>query len=140
MLGYSPPAMQKMTAILLLGVVACGGRTTPDTQPAPATYDPSKNDPKALEVVDKMVTALGGADKWAAVKQIRWDVKVVVKGELKGLYKHSWDLWNARHRFETAPPGAAPARPRYTGSCSVRVCRKSAPPTASRPQRQRCQK
>jgi len=28
-------------------------------------------------------------------------VKVVVKGQVQGLYSHAWDLWNARHHFET---------------------------------------
>jgi hypothetical protein len=93
--------MQKLTAIIALALIACGGRTSPATQPAPATYDASKNDPKALEAIDKMVTAMGGAEAWTAVKQIQWDVKVVVKGDVMGLYSHAWDRWNARHRFET---------------------------------------
>jgi hypothetical protein len=48
-----------------------------------------------------MVTALGGAATWDSVKQIRWDVKVEMQGEVKALYHHAWDSWNARHRFET---------------------------------------
>jgi len=83
--------MQKLSVVFLLLAVACGGRTTRATRPVPPTYDASKNDPKALEVVNRMVTALGGAATWDSVKQIRWDVKVEMQGEVKALYHHAWD-------------------------------------------------
>ncbi len=100
-LMYGPPVMTKLTLILALAAVACGGRTSPATQPAPKGYDASKNDPKAVELVGKMHTALGGAENWNKVKQIQFDVKVEVKGEVQALNSHSWDRWNARHRFES---------------------------------------
>ncbi len=89
-----------MTAFFLFTAVACGGRTSPATQPVPASYDPSKNDPKALALIEKMTTALGGADKWAAVKQLSFDVEIELGGVVKAVYHHDWDRWNARHRFE----------------------------------------
>jgi len=93
--------MQRLIPVVVLMLGACAGRTTPATQPAPASYDPSKNDAKALEVVAQMVETLGGADTWAAVKQITWDVEVTSDGKTIGIYSHAWDLWNARHRFVT---------------------------------------
>lgn len=92
--------MQKLTALLLLTAVACGGRTSPATQPVPASYDPSKNDPNAVALVKKMTTALGGAETWAAVKQLSFDVEIEQNGEVKAVFHHDWDRWNARHRFE----------------------------------------
>jgi hypothetical protein len=82
-------------------LAACGGRTSPATQPAPAGWDPSKNDPKAVEAAQAMLGALGGATAWAGVKQIEWDVRVVINSKVEALYHHAWDLWNARHRLET---------------------------------------
>jgi hypothetical protein len=93
--------MQNLTALFLLTAVACGpGRTSPVTRPVPASYDASKNDPKALALVEKMTTALGGADKWTAAKQLSFTVEIELNGEVKAIYHHDWDRWNARHRFE----------------------------------------
>jgi hypothetical protein len=85
---------------LLLGI-SCGGRTSPATQPTPAAFDPSASDAKAVQVVDEMMAKAGGAEAWAAVKQIRWEHKYFYDNELKSWVKHAWDLWNGRHRCET---------------------------------------
>jgi len=93
--------MQKMTVLFLLVAAACGpGRTSAALQPVSAAYDPSKNDPKALELIEHMTTALGGAATWAAVKQLSFDVEIELNKEVKAVYHHDWDRWNARHRFE----------------------------------------
>ena len=82
-------------------LAACGGgRTTAATQPSPASFDPSKSDPKAVAAVDAMMGALGGPAAWTSVKQIRWEQKYMRDGKLMGWFKHSWDRWNGRHRFE----------------------------------------
>lgn len=49
-----------------------------------------------------MIAALGGADKWAQVKQARWEVKYLVGSDLKAWSRHAWDIWNGRHRYEVA--------------------------------------
>ena len=87
--------------LALSALAACGGgRTTAATQPSPAAFDPSKSDPKAVAAIDAMVGALGGANAWTNVKQIQWDQKYTRDGKLMGWFKHSWDRWNGRHRFE----------------------------------------
>lgn len=87
--------------LLALALAACGGgRTTAATQPSPAAFDPGKSDPKALAAVDAMLAALGGPDAFSKVKQIKWDQRYMRDGKLMGWFKHSWDRWNGRHRFE----------------------------------------
>jgi hypothetical protein len=87
----------------LLALSACGpGRTAAATQPTPANFDPTASDPEALAVVDAMLAELGGAETWAGVKQIQWDDKYTMDGQLKAWVRHSWDIWNGRHRCELA--------------------------------------
>lgn len=84
-----------------LALAACGGgRTTAATQASPAAFDPSKSDPKAVAAVDAMLGALGGPGAWTNVKQVQWDQKYTRDGKVAGWFKHSWDRWNGRHRFE----------------------------------------
>lgn len=88
---------------LTLLAAACGpSRTTAATQPTPAAFDPAKSDPKALEVVDASLPALGGAPAWEAVKQLKFTAKYVLDGEVKGHYVHAWDRWNGRHNLRMA--------------------------------------
>lgn len=87
---------------LALGAAACGpGRTAAATQPTPAAFDPSKSDPKALELVDGAMTSLGGYAAWQAVKQLKFDVTYTLDGVLKGKRSHAWDRWNGRHHYTT---------------------------------------
>ena len=82
---------------------ACGGgRTTAATQPTPAAFDPAKSDEKAIAAVDGMLTALGGIEAWNDVKQISWEQKYIRDGNMTAWFKHSWDRWNGRHRFDEA--------------------------------------
>lgn len=100
-------------ATLAAGAGGCGTpRTAAATQTSVAAFDPSMSDAKALEAVDAMMAALGGVEKWNQVKQIRWDVKYTLNGELKGMFRHSWDIWNGRHRYEFAGPEALAAEER----------------------------
>lgn len=79
----------------------CGpGRTAAATQPSPAAFDATASDEKALAIADGVMTALGGADAFEAVKQIRWEHKYMMDGELRNHLKHSWDKWNGRHNFQ----------------------------------------
>jgi len=94
-------ALSLAVSALIAAVTACGGgRTTAATQPSPAAFDPSKSDPKAVAAVDAMLGALGGPGAWSNVKQVQWDQKYMRDGKLGGWFKHSWDRWNGRHRFE----------------------------------------
>ncbi|RMH43641.1 MAG: hypothetical protein D6689_04655 [Deltaproteobacteria bacterium] len=84
----------------LVAVAACAGRNAPVKAPVPASYDPAKNDPKALALIQKMTDALGGAAAWDAVRQLSWTTEVELNGQLRAHYHHDWDRWSARHRLE----------------------------------------
>ena len=91
--------------LCLLVVAACGpGRTSFATYPgAPATFDRSKADPKALEIADK-VFAAGGGPAWANAKQIRWTEVVTSDGKQVSDVEQAWDRWNGRHYGKLAGP------------------------------------
>ena len=99
----SGPMMRIVIVATLLGLAsACGpGRTAAATQPTPKAFDPSKSDAKSVEVVDALQAAIGSA-RWATVKQIQWEERTIAGEELKAWVKHSWDIWNGRHRCEAA--------------------------------------
>jgi hypothetical protein len=100
-------AVRLLGAALLLGSAACGGgagaasRTAAASQPTPAAFDPAQSDAQALAVVDSTIAAAGGAAAWEQVKQIQWESKYHQNDQFAGWFKHSWDRWNGRHRFET---------------------------------------
>jgi hypothetical protein len=88
--------------VAVMGVIACGGRTSPATQPTPAAFDPTMSDSKSVAAVDEMLKAVGGVEAWAAVKQLRWEQRYFYEGDMKAWTKHAWDMWNGRHRFDLA--------------------------------------
>jgi hypothetical protein len=87
---------------LTVSLAACASRTTAATQPSPAAFTAGDSDPKAVALVDEMLAAVGGADQWAKTKQVRWTQKYMLEGKMSGLFKHAWDRWNGRHRFDQA--------------------------------------
>ena len=82
-----------------LAAVSCGpGRTTFARYPGSApAWDRAKQDPKAVEIADKVVAGVGGMDKWNMAKQLKWSEQVINDGKpvLEG--DEAWDRWNARH-------------------------------------------
>jgi hypothetical protein len=95
------PAMKAtiVATAISLAAVSCGpGRTTFARYPGSApTWDRAKQDPKAVEIADKVVAGAGGMDKWNTVKQLKWSEQVIndQKPVLEG--DEAWDRWNARH-------------------------------------------
>lgn len=92
--------LSALLAVSLISLTSCAPpRTAAATQTTPAAFDAAQSDPKALAEVDAMMTALGGA-QWASVKQLRWDLKYYQEDKMVNWMRHSWDIWNGRHRFE----------------------------------------
>jgi hypothetical protein len=99
--------MRHVLFLLTLSVTAMlagcpSTRTSAATQPTPAAFQPAASDPKALEIVDAALLALNAGDKWAKVKELRFEVKYSTSGTLQARFEHSWDLWNGRHALKTA--------------------------------------
>lgn len=74
-------------------------RTSAATQPSPLAFDATKSDPKAIEVADAGVTALGGYAQWETLKELSFSISYLQDGENKAQFEHSWDRWNGRHYF-----------------------------------------
>lgn len=86
-------------ATVAVGAAACGSsRTTYARYPqAAATFDRAAQDPKALEIADKLIAAAGGADKWSKAKQLKWDESITMDGKELVTGSQAWDRWNGRH-------------------------------------------
>jgi hypothetical protein len=88
-------------AIALFAAACGGGRTAPATQPgSPKAFNAAASDPKAVALVDQMLGKLGGAAQWDKVKQIKWEQRYMRDGKMTAMFRHAWDRWNGRHRFE----------------------------------------
>lgn len=96
-------AMKKLALFvpLLLASAGCPKpRTSAATQPTPVAFDPAQSDPAAVAVVDAGVTALGGADKWMKLKELKFTIKYTQGGKVQAEHSHAWDRWNGRHRWQ----------------------------------------
>ncbi|HVK72239.1 MAG TPA: hypothetical protein VM734_02925 [Kofleriaceae bacterium] len=108
-------------------------RTSAATQPTPAAFDPAQSDPAAVAVVDAGVAALGGADKWTNLKQLRFTIAYKQDGQTKARFEHAWDRWNGRHYFVTADQATVGGKPEDVKYIEVRydLFDKDAVPSAS---------
>ena len=86
-------------------------RTSAATQPSPLAFDATKSDPKAIEVVDAGMAALGGYDKWETLKELRFSSVIMVDGEAKSIHEHAWDRWNGRHYYAETDMSTAKGKP-----------------------------
>lgn len=90
----------------------CGKpRTAAATQPTPVAFDPAASDPKAVELVDAAVTALGGGVAWEGLKELKFTVTYKDGETTKAQFQHSWDRWNGRHYFVTAVTSTLGGKP-----------------------------
>ena len=111
---------------LPLGLASSGcgpGRTTFAAHPSGApAFDRAGSDPKAVEIADRVITASGGHDRWAAAKQIRWAESVATEGGKPPVtFEEAWDRWNGRHhlRLHTAAGDIIVMRGLYDGKGSA---------------------
>lgn len=128
-------AMKKLalSVPLLLAVAGCPKpRTSAATQPTPAAFDPSQSDPAAIAVVDAGVAALGGAEAWGKLKELRFTIKYTQDGKLQAQHTHHWDRWNGRHRFQNTDLASLGGDPDDVRIADVRydLFDKGATPTA----------
>jgi hypothetical protein len=86
---------------LLLG---CASRQSAATQTTIKAFDPAASDPKAIEVADGMINALGGEANWNKTKEITWTQLIILDGKVVNWARHSWDRWNGRHQYQRLDP------------------------------------
>jgi hypothetical protein len=99
-----------LIAALMLALAACGGpsRTTYARYPGSAlTFDRTTADPKALEIADKVIAAVGGTAKWSTAKQYRWSQSITHDGKEVVGGEQAWDRWNGRHWGKANREGGA---------------------------------
>lgn len=93
-----------LSVILAALAAACAGvRTAPATQSS-APFDAAKSDPKAVEIADRVLTAVGGEAAWARAREIVWSQEITEDGQVVIHVKHAWDRWNGRHQFTRLDP------------------------------------
>ncbi len=115
--------MKKLVCIVPLVLAAAGcpkPRTSAATQPTPAAFDPAQSEPAAIAVVDAGVAALGGADKWAKLKELRFTMQYTNDGKLQAEHSHWWDRWNGRHRMQNTDISTLGGDPDDVRSTDVR--------------------
>ena len=90
--------MARSLSLVVLVLLACApARTTFVRYPgAPAAFDPSASDPKAVEIAQKVFAAAGGPGHWEHAKQLRWSQTVAAGGQVALDGEEAWDRWNAR--------------------------------------------
>src|SRR5262245_13764033 len=62
-------------------------------------------DPKAMEMAQKTINAMGGMDAWKATPAIRFDFVVEQEGQPSRSVKHLWDRQNNRDHIEGKKDG-----------------------------------
>ena len=59
------------------------------------------SDPKAVEIADKVMTQLGGKQRWDNLRGLQWTFGVEVSDTVRGTpRRHAWDKWSGWHRVE----------------------------------------
>jgi hypothetical protein len=81
-------------AIAVVAVVALAGCTR-----APQTSD-AGSDPRAVEIADQVMVALGGEQAWDALPGLRWSFRSLVGDSVRSLRRHAWNKRTGEHRVE----------------------------------------
>ncbi|MBI5836900.1 MAG: hypothetical protein HZB25_06635 [Candidatus Eisenbacteria bacterium] len=103
--GSRPRGMLSMLVLLLVTLSFCtpGARAADPASPAPAPheFDPKGSDPKALDVVDQAMHALGMPGSWRSARYIEFSFGQARGDSLLGPpRRHCWDTWTNRYRLE----------------------------------------
>ncbi len=93
------PALQPGAVLLLAGLLAW--LALPETDAAPAAFDPKHSDPRAVALADQVLEALGGHKAWEGTHYIRFAFAVEKNGTIKARRTHLWDRWAGRLRYES---------------------------------------
>jgi len=85
-----------LALVLLLPLASRSGAETP------------ASDPRAVEIADRVMAALGGRERWDRLRYLRWTFEVAVNDTLRPGRRHSWDKHTGWHRVEGATAGGQP--------------------------------
>ena len=74
----------------------------------PAGAETAASDPKAVEIADQVMAALGGHERWDRLRVLRWTFEASVNDTLRPGRRHSWDKHTGWHRVEGATAAGQP--------------------------------
>jgi hypothetical protein len=108
-IAIATPTLSRAALVTLALGLANGcaaDRTTFAGPPAAVPeFDRAASDPRAVEIADRVIAAVGGRDRWAAAKQVRWSESIVTEAGRPPLkLEHAWDRWNGRHYLRLHTP------------------------------------
>jgi len=86
-------------ALLLLGAAAPVPASAP-APAAPAAFEASQSDPRAISLADLVMQSLGGARAWEATRYIHFAFAVEKAGKRLAYRTHLWDRYQGRLRYE----------------------------------------
>jgi hypothetical protein len=82
-----------LTMFGLLVMMACMGNEKPEETQSPG-FNAANSDPKAIEIADKVMEAMGGQKNWDETRYIVWN--------FFGSRKLYWDKWTGNVRIESS--------------------------------------
>ena len=88
-----PAATMRRLTILLALVSATGAC-------APAQTNTTDSDAKAMEIADRVMTALGGKSRWDRLAGLSWTFEAAVGDTMRPGRRHQWDKRTGWHRVE----------------------------------------
>jgi hypothetical protein len=66
------------------------------------------SDPRAVEIADRVMAALGGKERWDRLRYLRWTFEVAVNDTLRPGRRHAWDKHTGWHRVEGTTASGQP--------------------------------
>ncbi len=82
-----------LSVIIILVILSCSNEKAAEHS-VQSHFDKAKSDPKAIEIADKVMQAMGGQKNWDETRFIVWD--------FFGSRKLCWDKWTGDVRIESA--------------------------------------
>lgn len=82
--------MKLRIGMLWVAAMVCAGFAHAGKNPPAPGFDQAGSDPKAMEIADRVMTALGGRDRWDKVQTIEW----TIFGR-----SHVWNKWTGDYRL-----------------------------------------
>ena len=65
---------------------------------AAATDTTRTSDPKAIAIADRVIAALGGAERWNKLRGLRWSFESALRDTVRSSRRHSWDKYSGWHK------------------------------------------
>jgi len=84
-----------LATLLVALAFAAAGACTRRPEPLPPGADA-----RAVALADRVMDALGGRERWDAVKGIRWTFGSMLGDSVRSSRRHAWDRVSGRHRVD----------------------------------------